>query len=294
MDKSFIDCGATIRRTATCSLQAWVAEDIEHRFTPGKLAGVLKVAAPLFLGDDLDVEIEYEDCAISQFPVLAASIDNQLWLVKKNATEQLDSGMIPLNPVAQSPDGRWAAAASCDVQEELAFVWDLEKKTPAQRLPQTRECYMVFSPDSRTLFTVSREELAAWDVGTWQPRWTRPNLGPIKQHQYPALSGDGRLLAISRLTHGVDLFDPSTGNLLATIDHPDARSIGWLALDGSGSRLAINGSEHIIQLWDLRQLRTKLQELQLDWPSPPLPPAPPEAATPVQAIIVLPAPSAEK
>ena len=255
-------------------------------------AGVWALTTPyVFMGTKASV------ARLSESPetgVLAASIDNQLWLVKKNAAEQLDSGMIPLNPVAQSPDGRWAAAASCDVQEELAFVWDLEKKTPAQRLPQTRECYMVFSPDSRTLFTVSREELAAWDVGTWQPRWTRPNLGPIKQHQYPALSGDGRLLAISRLTHGVDLFDPSTGNLLATIDHPDARSIGWLALDGSGSRLAINGSEHIIQLWDLRQLRTKLQELQLDWPSPPLPPAPPEAATPVQAIIVLPAPSAEK
>ena len=75
VDKSFIDCGATIRRTATCSLQAWVADDLEHRFTPGKLAGVLKVAAPLFLGDDLDVEIEYEDCAISQFPVLEATTE---------------------------------------------------------------------------------------------------------------------------------------------------------------------------------------------------------------------------
>lgn len=78
VDKSFIDCGATIRRTATCSLQAWVADDLEHRFTPGKLAGVLKVAAPLFLGDDLDVEIEYEDCAISQFPVLEATIENDV------------------------------------------------------------------------------------------------------------------------------------------------------------------------------------------------------------------------
>jgi hypothetical protein len=29
---------------------------------------VLDIAAPLFNGDDLDVEIEYEDSAISQFP----------------------------------------------------------------------------------------------------------------------------------------------------------------------------------------------------------------------------------
>ena len=72
VDKSFIDCGGTIRRVATCSLQAWVADDTDHRFTPGKLAGVLDIAAPLFQGDDLEVEVEYEDCSISQFPVLEA------------------------------------------------------------------------------------------------------------------------------------------------------------------------------------------------------------------------------
>jgi len=77
VDKSFIDCGSTIRTTATCSLQAWVADDLDHRFTPGKLAGVLKVAAPLFRGDDLDVEIEYEDGFLSQFPVLQAATEGQ-------------------------------------------------------------------------------------------------------------------------------------------------------------------------------------------------------------------------
>ena len=78
VDKSFIDCGSTIRRTAACSLQAWVADDVEHRFTPAKLGAVLKIAAPLFQGDDLDVEIEYEDCTISQFPVLDATADGQV------------------------------------------------------------------------------------------------------------------------------------------------------------------------------------------------------------------------
>ena len=73
IDKSFIDCGATIRTSATCSLQAWVAEDTDHRLTPGKLAAVLEIAAPLFRGDDLEVELEYEDGAISQYPVLAAT-----------------------------------------------------------------------------------------------------------------------------------------------------------------------------------------------------------------------------
>ena len=36
---------------------------------------MLQIAAPLFKGDDLEVEIEYEDCSISQFPVLEAKAE---------------------------------------------------------------------------------------------------------------------------------------------------------------------------------------------------------------------------
>ena len=80
VDKTFIDCGGTMRATSACSLQTWVADDVEHRLLPGKLAGVLEMAAPLFRGDDLDVEIEYEDGLISQFPVTRATVsDNALY-----------------------------------------------------------------------------------------------------------------------------------------------------------------------------------------------------------------------
>jgi hypothetical protein len=75
VDKHFIDCGGTVRRVSSCSLQAWTAADIEHRLAPGKLAGVLDLAGPLFRGDDLDVEVEYENGLISQFPVIESSAD---------------------------------------------------------------------------------------------------------------------------------------------------------------------------------------------------------------------------
>jgi hypothetical protein len=77
IDKTFVDCGGTIRKISNVTLQAWVADDIEHRLSPGKLAAVMTIAAPVFGHDDLDVEIEYEDCSISQFPVLAASVENE-------------------------------------------------------------------------------------------------------------------------------------------------------------------------------------------------------------------------
>jgi len=70
VDKTFIDCGGTVRKTSICTLQAWVAEDVDHRLKPGKLAGIMSLAEPIFHGDDLPMEIDYEDCSISQFPVL--------------------------------------------------------------------------------------------------------------------------------------------------------------------------------------------------------------------------------
>ena len=249
--------------------------------------GVWSVTAPqLVWGTRLSM------ARMSQSPatgLIAATAGDDLWLVPTRgehaAAQKLTLPGVPMNPVKQSPDGRWIVSASCDNHAELSCVWDVQTRTLVHRLPDTLQCYMVFSPDSRTLYTASHAGLAAWDVGTWAPRWTRPNPGALQVYNYPVLSGDGHTLAISRNSHGVDLIDPTTGALLATLDHPDARSIGWLALDHTGSRLAINGSQYNIQLWDLHRLRTSLATLHLDWSAPPIPAPDP---TPVQGIILTP------
>ena len=72
--KDFIDCGGTTRSTTTCVLQTWVAEDTDHRLTTTKLAGILKLAAPLLRSDELPVEVEYERESVALFPVAAAEV----------------------------------------------------------------------------------------------------------------------------------------------------------------------------------------------------------------------------
>jgi len=69
MRKDFIDCGGTIRSTNACVLQVWVASDVDHRLETTKLAAIMRVAAPLLGGDDLPVEVEYEEGVLSQYPV---------------------------------------------------------------------------------------------------------------------------------------------------------------------------------------------------------------------------------
>ena len=70
VQKRFIDCGGALHTTNTCQLQAWVYTDTDHRLLAGKMAGVLGLAQKVLPeNQDLDIEIEYEDTAISQYPV---------------------------------------------------------------------------------------------------------------------------------------------------------------------------------------------------------------------------------
>ncbi len=75
--KKFIDCGGKLHTVQTCQLQAWLGNDTDHRLLAGKMAGVLTLAEAkgvLPAGEDLDVEIEYEDAVLSQYPVAGYSV----------------------------------------------------------------------------------------------------------------------------------------------------------------------------------------------------------------------------
>jgi hypothetical protein len=68
--KRFIDCGGTMHSREACVLQVWLAKnDAEHRIRAGKLASILGLAKSLFPSGDLDVEVEYEDRVVSQYPI---------------------------------------------------------------------------------------------------------------------------------------------------------------------------------------------------------------------------------
>jgi len=71
--KTFIDCGGTKRKAEAVVLQAWVAaNDPDHRLTAIKLAGIISLAGAILPSEELDVEVEYEGCAVSQYPVTGA------------------------------------------------------------------------------------------------------------------------------------------------------------------------------------------------------------------------------
>src|SRR5262249_47609022 len=72
--KDFIDCGGTTRSVTSCVLQVWVANDTEHRLDTAKLGKILRSAVPLLRTTDLPVEVEYENCVVSQYPLAEVEI----------------------------------------------------------------------------------------------------------------------------------------------------------------------------------------------------------------------------
>jgi hypothetical protein len=68
--RNFMDCGGTVRFGEACVLQVWrTDDDRDHRLNAGKLAAILELSGKVIPSDGLEVEIEYEDAVISQYPL---------------------------------------------------------------------------------------------------------------------------------------------------------------------------------------------------------------------------------
>jgi hypothetical protein len=76
ISKTFIDCGGKVHSTQTCQLQAWIGPDVDHKIEAGKMADILEKSKAILPHDFLDLEVEYEDTIISQYPVQEALVSD--------------------------------------------------------------------------------------------------------------------------------------------------------------------------------------------------------------------------
>lgn len=59
VQKDFIDCGGTVRRSLHGQLQLLVANDFEHRISAEKLLKILAASAPVLGDEPLPLSVEY-------------------------------------------------------------------------------------------------------------------------------------------------------------------------------------------------------------------------------------------
>ena len=72
--KRFIDCGGILREHEACVLQTYVAEDLEHRLKAGRFADILDLGRTILPNDALEVELEWDCCVISQYPIASGRV----------------------------------------------------------------------------------------------------------------------------------------------------------------------------------------------------------------------------
>jgi hypothetical protein len=67
--KNFIDCAGVSDQAETVVLQAHVMGDTEHRLKSERLSKILHLSDRVLPHERLDVEVEYDCCVVSQYPI---------------------------------------------------------------------------------------------------------------------------------------------------------------------------------------------------------------------------------
>ncbi|MEO8516188.1 MAG: DUF6428 family protein [Flavobacterium sp.] len=65
--KQFTDCGNTFRISKTATLQLWTSVDLHHKLEPKKIIQIINATQNMFNGEDLEIEIEYQQGTIGKF-----------------------------------------------------------------------------------------------------------------------------------------------------------------------------------------------------------------------------------
>jgi WD40 repeat protein len=184
---------------------------------------------------------------------------------------------------AVSGDGRWAASSGWHT--DRVRLYDAGTGRKVNEWAPGKRNFVFFTPDSRALVISRGDEFSFWDVETLQPvlRLQREGI-PFPGHV--AFSPDGRLMALEMAPAVVHLKETATGRTVARLEDPNGDRAAWLAFTPDGASLVVwAGYTGGVHVWNLRAIRARLKEMNLDWDWDEFRPAPtgPPSAGPLTA-----------
>ena len=172
---------------------------------------------------------------------------------------------------ALSGDGRWAA--SCGWHSDRVRLWNVDTGQMVHEWVVGKQTTVFFTPDSRALIISRGDEFSFWDVETLQPiRRLSRDVAQFPGHV--AFSPDGRLMALEMAPAVIHLKEVATGRTVAKLEDPHGDRATWQGFTPDGTQLVVVASyASAIHIWDLRAIRTRLKDMNLDWDWPEFPPA---------------------
>jgi WD40 repeat protein len=182
--------------------------------------------------------------------------------------------------VSISPDAQYVATGTW--QGTGVRIWERHTGKQVIELPVPASATVKFSPNGEWLITGTAKEYGFWSVGTWRLHHTIPQAKGNRPPGTITFGQDARWAALTHGRRGVRLVEPPSGSELAVLEAPDPRIIfPTVSRSPDGRFLAVPTEGHLIQLWDLARIRQQLAALNLDWESPPYPPAQEAASVPL-------------
>lgn len=103
VEKRFIDCGGTLRRTQTVGLQLWSANDYDHRLHPGKLVDIVGLAEKQLELGDWPVEVEFQGATIQTFGLAFDGREFQLLAKQTDCLAKSECGIPAFELTAKQP-----------------------------------------------------------------------------------------------------------------------------------------------------------------------------------------------
>jgi WD40 repeat protein/Tfp pilus assembly protein PilF len=168
--------------------------------------------------------------------------------------------------VALSPEGKWVATSGW--HSNRVRLWDADTGKMVHEWVLGTRATVYFTPDGRALIIGRDDEFSFWDVETRQPLRTLRRDAP----QWPgniAFSSDGKLMALEMAPGILHLKDVATGRTVSRLADPHGDRTVWLAFTPDGTRLVtVAGYAKAVHVWDLRAIRARLKEIDLDWEWP--------------------------
>ena len=86
VDKTFIDCGGTLRKEQKINFQLWEAADFDHRLAPKKLREIIELAEKQLGLTDTEIEVEYQKETIGKYEL---DFDGSSFLLVNTLTDCL-------------------------------------------------------------------------------------------------------------------------------------------------------------------------------------------------------------
>lgn len=114
IDRNFIDCGGTVRKTSKVNFQMYVATDVDHRLAPSKLLRIINESVEL-LGIDpsLEIQVEFQGRSIENYGLV---YDQGVFVLDAKQTDCLakDKCGIPVvEEAVAEPAGKCAPGSGC-------------------------------------------------------------------------------------------------------------------------------------------------------------------------------------